>query len=116
MALGRMKGSKNDSVFDFQSDCLIHGPPELIFHLVNMIKAFIMHGEVPYYILICTLLPLVKDNLADITQSDNYRAIAASSQVLKLLDIVILILEWEKLGCDEMQFGFKQKASTNMCS
>ena len=58
----------------------------------------------------------MKDNLGDITLSDNYRAIAAGSQILKLLDIVILILEGEKLGCDEMQFGFQQKSSTTMCS
>ena len=115
-ALARMKGNKSDAIFDFQSDCLINGPPELVSHLVQMIKTFIMHGEVPYFILVCTLLPLVKDNLADLTQSDNYRAIAASSQILKLLDIVILILEGDKLGCDEQQFGFQQKSSTTMCS
>ena len=67
-------------------------------------------------ILLCTLLPLVKDNLGDLTQSDNYRAIAAGCQILKLLDIVILILEGEKLGCDQLQFGFQPKASTTMCS
>ena len=38
MALGRMKGNKSDSIFDFQSDCLINGPPELLQHLVHMGK------------------------------------------------------------------------------
>ena len=114
--LQRMKGSKNDATYDFQSDCLISGPPELVSHLTNLIRAFISHGEVPLSILVCTLLPLVKDNLGDLTQSDNYRAIAAGSQILKLLDIVILILEGEKLGCDQLQFGFQPKASTTMCS
>ena len=59
---------------------------------------------------------LVKDNLADLTQSDNYRAIAAGCQVLKLLDIVIMLLEGEKLRCDQLQFGFQPEASTTMCS
>ena len=36
--------------------------------------------------------------------------------MLKLLDIVILILEGEKLGCDQLQFGFQPRASTTMCS
>ena len=58
------------------------------------------------FILVCSLLPLLKDNLGDITSSDNYRAIAAGSQLLKLLDIVILILEGDKLKCDKLQFGF----------
>ena len=98
------------------TDCLISGPPELVSHLTNLIRAFISHGEVPLSILVCTLLPLVKDNLGDLTQSDNYRAIAAGSQILKLLDIVILILEGEKLGCDQLQFEFQPKASTTMCS
>ena len=108
-----MKGNKSDAVFDFQSDCLIDGPPEVVTHLTNMIRLFISHGQVPDMILLCTLLPLVKDNL---TLSDNYRAIAAGCQLLKLLDIVILILEGEKLGCDSLQFGFQPKASTTMCS
>ena len=77
---------------------------------------FLTHGHVPEPVLVCTLLPLVKDNLGDITLSDNYRAIAAGYQVLKLVDVVILILEGEKLGCDPLQFGFQPKASTTMCS
>ena len=74
------------------------------------------YGCVPYFILVCTLLPLVKDNLADITSSENYRAIASGSLILKLLDIVILMLEGDKLSCDQLQFGFQAKSSTSMCS
>ena len=58
----------------------------------------------------------MKDNLGDITMSENYRAIASGSLLLKLLDIVILLLEGDKLQCDELQFGFQEKASTTMCS
>ena len=89
---------KNDAIFDLQSDCLTSGPDILVTHLTNMLRAYVSHGIVPYFILVCTLLPLVKDNLADITSSDNYRAIASGSLLLKLLDIVILILEGNKLG------------------
>ena len=111
-----MKENKSNAIFDFQSDCLIKGPPEVVTHLSNMIRIFILHGQVPDNILVCTLLPLVKDNLGDLAQSDNYRAIAAGCQILKLLDIVILILEGEKLRCDQLQFGFQPRASTTMCS
>ena len=64
----------------------------------------------------CTLLPLVKDNLADITSSDNYRAIAGGCLLLKLIDLVILLLEVNKLNFDEMQFAYQAKASTTMCT
>ena len=102
-----------ENAFLFES---LSGPEVLAVHLTNLLKVFVSHGSVPYFILICTLLPLVKDNLADITSSDNYRAIASGSLVLKLLDIVILILEGEKLECDQLQFGFQAKSSTSMCS
>ena len=113
-AMKKMKTGKNDAIFDFQSDCLINGPPELLDHITNLLKLFIIHGEVPSILLLCTLLPIVKDNLGDITSSDNYRAIASGSLLLKLFDLVILLLEREKLGCDSMQFGFQANSSTTM--
>ena len=58
----------------------------------------------------------MKDNLADITSSENYRAIAIGSLILKWFDWLILILERDKLTTDELQFGFQSKSSTSMCS
>ena len=89
-----------DALFKFQLDCLINGPPELIQHVTYLIRSYITHGTVPCFILLCTLLPLVKDNLGDITSSENYRAIASGSLLLKLLNHVILLLEGDKLECD----------------
>ena len=54
--------------------------------------------------------------ICDITSSDNYRAIAIGSLLLKWLDWLILILESDKLSTDELQFGFKAKSSTSMCT
>ena len=115
-ALKMMKGSKRDVLFDIQSDCLIDGPPALVTHLTGLLRTFVLHGRVPTFIMMCTLLPLVKDNLADTTSSDNYRAIASGSLLLKLLDIVILLLEGDKLQCDELQFGFQARSGTVMCT
>ena len=93
-----------------------HGPPELIQHLTLLLRTFVTHGIVPYFILVCTLIPLVKDNLGDITSSENYRAIASGSLLLKILDLVILLLEGDKLECDSLQFGFQAKSGTVMCT
>ena len=70
-ALSMLKNNKNYALFDFQSDCLSNGPAELVHHLTQLLKLFISHGSVPYILILCTLLPLVKDNLGDITSSDN---------------------------------------------
>ena len=56
----------------------------------------------------------MKDKLGDITVSDNYRAIASGCLLLKLIDLVVLRLEGEKLGFDEMQFAYQAKSSTTM--
>ena len=114
--LKQMKGGKSDAMFNVQSDCLVNGPESLIVHLTNLLKTFLVHGRVPYFVLICTLLPLVKDKLSDITTSDNYRAIASGSLLLKLLDMVVMNLEGDKLKCDQLQFGFQSGSSTTMCS
>ena len=85
-------------------------------HIKNLFQIYLVHGIVPQFLLLCTLAPLIKDNLGDITCSNNYRAIAGGSLLLKLLDIVILILEGDKLTCSELQFAYQSSASTTMCS
>ena len=115
-ALNRMKANKRDAIFNTVSDCYINGPPQLLTHLTSMIKMYVQHGSVPEFILLCTLIPLVKDNLGDITNSDNYRAIAGGCLLLKLIDMVILLLEGEKLHVDDLQFGYQAKLSTTMCT
>ena len=58
------------------SDFFINAPPELITHMTNLIRLYFSHGYLPQVVLMCTLDPLVKDNLGDLTSSKNYRAIA----------------------------------------
>ena len=48
--------------------------------------------------------------------SDSYRAIAGSSQILKLLDNVIILVWGDLLQSDSLQFGFKKGTSTTQCS
>ena len=78
-ALNLMKEKKNDAIFNITSDLYLNGPPELITHLTNLLQMYLAHGSVPFIILLCTHLPLVKDNLGDSTSSDNYRTIAVFS-------------------------------------
>ena len=115
-ALAKMKGGKSDGLYDFSSDCLTNAPPELISHLVKLLRTFMIHGTIPHFLLVCTLVPIVKDSLRDNASSDNYQAIAIGSLILKLLDWVILLLESDKLSSDQLQFGFQKCASTSMCS
>jgi hypothetical protein len=51
-ALKLMKNGKNDAIFDFESDCLTCGSEDLVIHLTNMLRSFVSHGSVPYFILV----------------------------------------------------------------
>ena len=115
-AVNLLKPKKSDAGFDISSDFYLNGPTELIHHLTNLLKLFFSHGYVPQVVLICTLIPLLKDNLGDITTSSNYRAIAGGCLLLKLIDLVIIVLEGDKLDYDTMQFAYQTKSSTTMCS
>ena len=68
-ALKSRKKAKNDALLNIQSDYLINGPEILKVHLTNIIRAYVTHGNVHFFLLVCTLLPIVKDNLSDITNS-----------------------------------------------
>ena len=111
-----MKAKKSDSIFDAVSDFYINGPEELVEHLTALIKLFLIHGYVPKIILLCTLVPLVKDNLGTSPHQTTTGQWAGGCLLLKLLDSIILMLEGDKLGCDDLQFGYQADTSTSMCS
>ena len=75
-----------------------------------------MHGDVTLQLLSCAFLPLYKGGLKDPGSSNSYRAIAGSSQLLKLFDYTVLLLWGHILGSDSLQFGFKPGVSTTQCS
>ena len=111
-----MKAKKSDAIFNITSDFYINGPKEVTYHLTSLMKLFLSYGRVPSFVLLCMLLPLLKNNLGDITSSNNIHAIASGCLLLKLIDVVVLHLEGDKLNFDEMQFAYQAKSSTTMCT
>ena len=115
-AVNKLKPNKSDPIWDFSTD-LIRGAPDILFyHLSEIIKAFLVHGHVSQHLLLASLVPLVKDKLADLCSSSNYRSIAISSIFLKLLDWIIIISYGHLLKLDDLQFGFQKDNSTSLCS
>ena len=47
---------------------------------------------------------------------NNYRGIALSSIFGNLMDIIVLIKFSDKLQTSSLEFGFKAKSSTNLCT
>ena len=103
-AASNLKDNKGDPTYLFSSDCLKNGPDKLYQLLSISIKSYLVHGHITTFLLLATLIPLIKDKLASINSSKNYRSIAISSLVLKIIDWIVLLLYGETLGLDELQF------------
>jgi hypothetical protein len=85
-------------------------------HLAAVLTCCAVHSHVSQVLLLSTLVPLVKDKLGNINSSKNYRSVAISSILLKLIDWVIILLEGSSLGLNELQFAYQAGCSTVMCT
>ena len=61
-------------------------------------------------------MPLLKSSLKDPADPSSYRAIAGSSLILKIFELVVIILWGHHLSSDSLQFGYKAKTSTTHCT
>ena len=98
------------------SEALINAPEELFEKLAELFRAYIIHNDFSADILACAFVRLLKGALKDDTKSDNYRAIAISSLILKVFDNMIIILFGTALSKVWLQFGFMPKSGTTQCS
>ena len=62
------------------------------------------------------LIPIPKNKRKSLNNSNNYRGIALSNIIGKVLDLVILNNNRHILETSDLQFGFKAKHSTTQCS
>ena len=116
IALKKLKNNKTDPVLDFNSDCMKNAPTIFSQYLASLFRSFVTHGHISSFLMISTLVPILKDKLGDITSSENYRSIALSSLILKVFDYVLLYMYDDKLTTDELQFGYQKNVSTSMCT
>ena len=90
---------------------MLSSKPQIVPNLINFTIR-----DLRYPPLLATLIPLVKDKLASLNSSKNYRSIAISSLTLKIFDWILLSLYGQKLCLDELQFAYQAGCSTMMCT
>ena len=113
-ATNHLKNGKTHPTHMFSSDC-VKNAPDLFFQLLSIvIKSFLIHGHITVYLLLATLVPIIKNKFSSTSTSKNYRSIAISSLIPKILDWIILKLFGQRLGLDDLQY--QQASSTTMCT
>ena len=114
-AISKLKLGKKEENGLF-SNHFIYGSDKLIVMITLLFNSMLVHGIAPDDLLLGTMIPLIKNSRASKQCSDNYRALTIGIGMSKLLDIVILNDQKDVLETSELQFGYKEKLSTSMCS
>ena len=111
-AAEKLKPGKSDPVYSFSSDCIKVDSDRLAELLSMIFQSYLIHGHVTRFLLLATLVPIIKDKLGSINSSKNYRSIAISSLILKLIDWIIIILFGKSFGLNDLQFAYQPGVST----
>ncbi len=88
--VSQLKQGKHDGNKGHFTNHLIHGTNRLYCYITMLFNCIISHGYVPTDMLLSTLIPIPKNKRKSPNCSDNYRAIALSSVMGKLLDHILL--------------------------
>ena len=62
-AASNLSNAKSDPVFSYSSDCIKNGPDRLFELLSIAIQSFLIHGHMTLFLLLATLIPIIKDKL-----------------------------------------------------
>ena len=98
------------------SDHIINAGDVCFMHIALLFTAIITHGTIPESFLLSTIVPIPKGKNVNMSDSGNFRGIALSSIFGKIFDNIVLFRYSSNLLSSELQFGFKAKSSTNLCS
>ena len=115
-AIKKLKRNKKDGNKGLYTDHLINAPAILNQHLAKLYTGMLSHGVCPEEFSSALLVPIPKNMRRSLNDSDNYRSIALSSILSKILDKVILAKCKAALKTSDHQFGFKERHSTHQCS
>ena len=98
------------------TDHLINGSKHLHVHLAVMYSSMLSNAFSPIQFSTSTLLAIPKNKRKSLHDSNNYRSIALSNVLGKLLDKIILMKHADKPSTSDLQFGFKPRSSTATCT
>ena len=115
-AICKLKASKSDGCTRLLADHIINAGDKLCTYLSLLFTAMLRHGSIPDGILLGTMVPIPKGRWTNLNSSENFRAITLSSTFGKLIDLITLEKEGSKLGTSDLQFSFKDGASTSLCT
>jgi hypothetical protein len=97
-------------------EAFIHGGSRLFVHVSLLFNLFVKVGYIPDSFMHSVFVPLVKSKIGDLSDVNNYRAIAISTSFSKLFENVLSVHVKSVDKFDDYQFGFTPGCSTGICT
>ena len=110
-----LKSGKAPGSDGLYAEHLIFSNPRVHVLLSMIFNAMFVHGYVPSQLMNTVIVPLVKNKNGNCADKNNYRPVALSTAISKLLERIILHKIEIKLYTTSNQFAYKSNHSTDMC-
>ena len=115
-AIAALKNTKSPGPNGAHVEAFKYSGVRLWTHLSLFYTFCLSHSYVPENFMSISIVPLVKNKCGDLTDVNNYRAIALCNIDTKVLEKIILTEVTSYRACDDHQFGFKKEHSTTLCT
>ena len=115
-AIKSLNNNKSDGMRGSSSDHIIHASHRFFTILTMLVNTMLVHGHSSDDLLVSILVSIPKDSRASLVSSDNYRGIALSSSLGKIIDYILLEKYEDELRTSGLQFAYKHGHSTTMCT
>jgi len=118
-AIGRFHLHKSDGGCGLSTDHFLHADSDLACFIDFLFTCMIVHGSAPSGFGASSIIPIPKKHNINVADSNNCRGIALgliSFVFCKLFDNVIPEKFHANLCPSDLQFGFKSKHSTSICT
>jgi hypothetical protein len=114
-AIQQLKCRKSCGPDGMNAEALKHSGHVLSVHLTLLFNMCLCHCYLPDELIKTTVVPLLKNKSGDISDVNNYRAIALSNCLSKLFESLMLSCFQSYDSCEDVfQFGFKKNHSTSL--
>ena len=115
-ALSKLKDGKSPGWDHLSNEHLLHLETDVLSNIAVLFNSMLNHSALPDRMIYSLLVPLVKDKSGTISDKSNYRAIALSTSLSKLLELVLVDRIAPFLSTSDAQFGFKEGHSTTLAT
>ena len=113
-AISSLKNGKSSGVDQLFAEHVKNADKRVTVLLSLLFNACVIHGFLPVGLMETVIVPIIKNARENISSKDNYRPIALTNTLSKIIEKLILARCSSSLQTTENQFGFKSNSSTDL--